>query len=205
MRRFVLTVSRLRCSSSAICWLLAGVAKLPPSRSGRHSATSTRRWVLGQAWQRGSLAGDHGGVGRGRLAEVVGEHRAPDPDQVPVLQALAPEHPLAVEEGAVPRQAVVDDRPFAAEALELGVQRPIPLRPRGSRRSPRRGGRSCGCPPRARARTAPARPPRHAGPGTAAGCGGPPAGPSAPSAPANAGRGDRSAAEVEAAATRPQG
>ena len=77
---------------------------------------------LGQARQRRSLAGDHGRVGRGRLTEVVGEHRAPDADQVPVLQALAPEHPLAVEEGAVGRQPVVDDRPFAAEALELGVQ-----------------------------------------------------------------------------------
>ncbi len=40
----------------------------------------------------------------------------------PSLQALAPEHTLVVEEGAVPRQAVIDDRPFTAEALELGVQ-----------------------------------------------------------------------------------
>ena len=77
---------------------------------------------VGQVRQRWALARYRGGVCRGSLAEVVGEHRPSDADQVAIVQALAAEDPLAVEEGSVGRESVVDDRPFAAQALQLGVQ-----------------------------------------------------------------------------------
>ena len=56
--------------------------------------------------------------------------RAPDAELVAVGQAPAPAHPLSVHERAVAREAVVDQRPVAARALEdrvhardLGVPR----------------------------------------------------------------------------------
>ena len=43
-RMWVLTASTLRWSSSAIAWLVGGVAKVEPSLKGRQRATRTRRW-----------------------------------------------------------------------------------------------------------------------------------------------------------------
>ena len=49
------------------------------------------------------------------------DQRAADRDHVAVVQPVARRHALAVDVGAVARQAVVDDRPLVAEALERGV------------------------------------------------------------------------------------
>ena len=119
---WVLTASTLRCSSSAIAWLVAGVAKggfvLEGAAEGEQDAA-----LPGGDGRRGRhLAGGDGRFG-GALAGAAEEHRgAAEAQRVAVAQAAAPVDPLLADEGAVAGEAVVEQGALVAHDLDLGVQ-----------------------------------------------------------------------------------
>ena len=77
---------------------------------------------LGQVGGDEHVVGDHRALRGGGLAGRAVQHDgAPEAQHVAVAQAPAPVDALAVDERAVARQAVVDERPLAAARLELGV------------------------------------------------------------------------------------
>ena len=119
-RRCILTASTLRKTSSAICWLVAGsreaAVAIGPAEGDQNPALGVGQLDGGQVAGRDRLLHER------RLRGVVGEHRAPDANAVPVAQALAAADALAVDVGPVRREPVVDDRPFSAEVVQLGVQ-----------------------------------------------------------------------------------
>ena len=100
---------------------MAGLAKAAPSLYGRHSATSTRRWVL----DRSTAVGLSAAIRVPASTSTVGERNvtvvAPNRSVSPSTQAAPAVDALAVDERAVAREAVVDDRPVALHALEQRV------------------------------------------------------------------------------------
>ena len=121
-RRWPLTASSERKTSSAICWLVAGVAYWLPSRNGRQSATRIRRWVSVSSGASAALGRGDRGRARRRLRGAEDDDRRPEAKLVAVGEPPPAADALAVEEGAVAGEAVVGDRPLAADALDLGVQ-----------------------------------------------------------------------------------
>ena len=93
------------------------VVLVRPCESDEHLALRRR-----QVAEREPLARDLGGLRVLGGGALVGDRRLPHADHVAVAQPVAAAHPLAVDERAVPRQAVVGDRPLAPDALELRVQ-----------------------------------------------------------------------------------
>ena len=120
-RSVPLTVFTLITSSSAIRWLLAGVAYCGvlerPAQRDEDAA-------LGRGQQLADVRADrrHSGA-RGGAAGRRAEHddsRA-DGDRVAVAQSAAARDPLAVDPRAVMGDPVVHDRPLLADALERSV------------------------------------------------------------------------------------
>jgi hypothetical protein len=58
----------------------------------------------------------------GFLRRAVGQDRHSHADLVSVVQPDPTDHPLAVDERAVARQPIVNDRPHATDALQLRMQ-----------------------------------------------------------------------------------
>jgi hypothetical protein len=124
--RCPLTASTLRCASSAISRLVAGVASAELA-SGRQSATSRCRWVsvTGIAPCPRPATSVDTPLARRRTEE---HRRLADAQAVAVAQPPAPGHPFAVHVGAVARQPVVDQRPVAADRFEgLGPEHVVPV------------------------------------------------------------------------------
>ena len=108
-RRCALTASTLRCSSPAICSLLAGGAARPVARHGRQRASSTRRWPGAEGRRaRGATRARRGGScpwAGIRKTSVVCPTRRTSPSR----SRRGPRHALLVHERAVAREAVVLD------------------------------------------------------------------------------------------------
>ena len=119
---WALTASTLRCTSAAICGLVAGVAELD-STFGRHSAISSLRWVSVKG-----IDGRRLERPRRRLTALVAlglpvdDAGLAEVHVVLVLQPVPAVDPAAVHERAVERHAVVDQRPLAADRLEQRVR-----------------------------------------------------------------------------------
>ena len=120
-RRCDFTASTQRCSSPAMSWFVAGTAN-SSCLYGRARATSTWRWVGGRSPSVSRSPAIWVGWESSAVGALVGDRGLPDADDVAVAQAVAAADALAVDVGAVARQAVVGDRPLPADALELGVQ-----------------------------------------------------------------------------------
>ena len=109
------------CSSAAICSLVAGVHGPVSARHGRQRASRTRRCAADSGGGGASRDSGSGRPARARGGRAEHQRRVPRADDVAVAQLPPPPDPLLVDVGAVARQAVVLDRPLAADALELGV------------------------------------------------------------------------------------
>ncbi len=119
---WVLTASTLRWSSSAISWLVGGVAKAEPSLKGRQSAIRTRRWpgeIVAAAGSSLAATVASGGLLAGAAVEHGG---AAEAQHLAVAQAAAAVDALGADEGAVAGEAVVEQRALAADDLDLGMQ-----------------------------------------------------------------------------------
>ena len=119
-RMCVFTPGTDRFSSAAISRLLAGTAPRSVRASGRHSATSTRRSAAVTIGARVATA--DAVVSLTALGERNRSGRRADAHDVAVVEPPPAQDPLAVHERAVARQPLVDQRPVAAEELELRVR-----------------------------------------------------------------------------------
>ena len=121
-----------------MCLLVAGRAHGSPPANGRQRATSTRRWASETAVKAIDALRDLR-RGRARRPPPSGERktiaRAAEAQLVALLQALAPAHALAVDVGAVARQAVVGDRPATRPRARARRARARRARPSPATRS----------------------------------------------------------------------
>ncbi len=120
-RRWVFTASTLRCSSAAISLLPGGrreggAVLEGPAQRDEHAPLRRRDAGGGERVGR-----DHRRLlgGAGRTEE---EARAAGADDVPVGKLPPAGHSFLVDERAVRREAVVDERAIAADDLDLRVQ-----------------------------------------------------------------------------------
>ena len=141
------------------------MARPRASTNGRASAARIARWrsVSGRLPVLGRGGDGAPGLVRGRAEQQPG--RA-DAHHLPVVQAAAPGDPLLVDERPVAREALVGDRPVAADALDLAVHARDLVVPRRAPRGWCRGGRSS-APRRRPGRRSAAPRPRHGAAGTA--------------------------------------
>ena len=81
-----------------------------------------RRWLspscIVSALSGAAIVAELGEGSGARKTTVVAPNRSSSPSAI----RRRPGDPLAIQEGAVAREPVVGDRPFAADALDLGVQ-----------------------------------------------------------------------------------
>ena len=121
-RMWVFTASTLRCSSSAMAWLVGGVAKAASFLKGRQRATRTRRCPGGDRRRGRHLAGGHRRFGRSLAGAPVVDDGAAEAQPVAISQASPAVDPVLVDEGAVAGEPVVEQGALVAHDLELGVQ-----------------------------------------------------------------------------------
>ena len=113
--------------------VLVGRRARPRVAAGEGTAEGDEHAPLGvgHRGEGGDALGDlrRRGAPHAALGRAEDHARAAEAQLVALLEALAPAHPLAVDEGPVARQAVVGHRPGVADVLELGVHARDPLVP----------------------------------------------------------------------------
>ena len=121
-RRWPLTASRERKTSSAICWLVAGVGVLAAfaKRSAERDQDAPLR--LGQLGQLRAIRRGDGRRSRGRLRCSKQHDRRPKPQLVVVGEPPSAADPLTVHIRAVARETVVGNGPVATDALDLRMK-----------------------------------------------------------------------------------